>query len=1201
MKIKDILALNLEEDITNVIDLENLQEEELLSEIENYIVTEGLAEEFSKLTSLFTSNIKETGIWLSGFYGSGKSYLGKLWGYILSNPVIKGTPARERILQRFNGISDEYLIKNEIMGLYNQKFHVVTFDVAKQNTNRGLAFTLYSNFLKSLKLPENEHGILLYQLMIEDAELNTEQYIKNKLGIIWSDIRKKRLSYIKAIKDAYIQLNNSEHDYENVMATIRGEMDHFDANKLKDELSNYLDIINDEEIVFVFDEASEAINQKKFGLLDFEGISEALSSLGSKVWTMAIAQEKLDDVINNSNVSKSQLTKMTDRFKTKIHIESTEVDVIIRSRLLRKNDKGQNLLQDHYNEYSGSITDMAMLHGTGLSKTDTKDSYITYYPFYKYQFDLMQNFLFGTKGYASTKVSARGMIISTYDILKKEIQNLDLYSTVNAWQISNQAQPQPPVVLVNRYDNAEKILKESRYIISGRKLLETINFLTEAYIVPTTLSNIIKSFVSNVDDCYKIEKAIEHALTCLVESKILIFSNNTYRITSDIEQRLLDEMNDFVVQSYVKKKMAIDAYKKTTVVKTLGKITDSNIGYDFYITSDNDDELTTPQTKYLKLKIKSLYSISDDRTSDINSIKVDYQNDKDTIWLIPYNNKFAEIDAILDEIKRYNDIIEKYPDPNSEESKYIRDFASIKDVKQATLQSLIESSLQNGTSVYLFNANILDKDNWQNIVQKQQREVIHNVYTKCLSSQLSDSIAIKVIKENNGVKLHSYFSGADFEFFDKDGILVGDKLKVSEEVLLQMNNTFVDGDSLESALLKPPTGYIFGTVISTVAALMRGGKVIAKYNGKEKYSWKDDDVTTIFSNSREFRKASFKAITKSLTATQKNDIVSSLQQFDCKDRNGKNIDWNTNDYDLVTAIVTLANDYYKMVQNLRNSNKKFDTYYPEMKDEEKILSDYLGTVNDTNYIDKAEKYIENTDVFENSINHIKKVQHFMKDKQPLIEKWNSFIIDVQEEFEKSAKKNEVVDENIEEFKNLVKKSIIVNYQKLQNIYQKIKDEYYRLFSEEATKMTQRYKVLKEKSENILKEINKLPDRLNISAYRRVESTLQYSLKRIIENISIEDGTKDAKSKLTYSDVLSSIAVYTSKDSELDILENSLVYENPSHGDYGNNMPPQPIIKTYETKALTGEIVVNEYKSWLTKELRRVSQMKDTDIIKITNY
>lgn len=81
----------------------------------------------------------------------------------------------------------------------------------------------------------------------------------------WSQILTKMLEYAKAAKSIFINAGNSESDYENLMTIIRRDMDQFSAN-----------------------------------LLDLEGISEALSSLVAKVWTIAIAQEKLDDVINNS-------------------------------------------------------------------------------------------------------------------------------------------------------------------------------------------------------------------------------------------------------------------------------------------------------------------------------------------------------------------------------------------------------------------------------------------------------------------------------------------------------------------------------------------------------------------------------------------------------------------------------------------------------------------------------------------------------------------------------------------------------------------------------------------------------------------------------------------------------------------------------------------------------------------------------------
>jgi len=394
MLIKDILTIDLSEDIKNVIDLEDLSETAIQSEIENYIITDGLAAEYTSFVSVFSSNIIETGVWISGFYGSGKSYFGKLLGYMMSNRIICGTPARDRILQRFTGINDEALVKNTIAKLNTINARVVFLDIAKQDTSKGLPYALFRNFLKSLELPENEHGFLLFSLMCNSKYSNTADFVQDKIGKSWNEIKSNRILYISSIKEIYLNSGSSETDYNSVLTTIRREIDEFSASKLKEELTTYFKAVTDEKVVFLFDEASEAINQKKFTLLDLEGLSESLSSLGGKVWTIAIAQEKLDDVINNSNVSKAQLTKVTDRFKTKIHLEATEVDVIIRSRLLKKKDDAAEKLKDHYQKNSGKIADHSGLIGTG--KTEDIDSYLTYYPFYQNQFGLLQNPLWQT-------------------------------------------------------------------------------------------------------------------------------------------------------------------------------------------------------------------------------------------------------------------------------------------------------------------------------------------------------------------------------------------------------------------------------------------------------------------------------------------------------------------------------------------------------------------------------------------------------------------------------------------------------------------------------------------------------------------------------------------------------------------------------------------------------------------------------------
>lgn len=1198
MKIKDILTIDLTEDIKNVIDLEDVSEAEIQAEIENYIVTDGLAKHYADFVVTFTSNIVETGAWISGFYGSGKSYFAKLLGYLLSNRSISGTPARDRILQRFTGIKDESLIKNSIARLNKENCRVVFLDIAKQDTSKGLAYTFFRNFLKSLDLPENEHGFFLYQLMINDNQTNVQSYIDKKIGKNWNQIKNRLLEYTKTIKTIYLQVGNSESDYENLMATIRRDIDQFSSSRLKDELYNYLQINNDEKIILFFDEASEAITQQKYSLLDLEGISESLSSLGAKVWTIAIAQEKLDDVINNSNTTKAQLTKVTDRFKTKIHLEATEVDMIICNRLLNKKDTAVEKLKDNYHKNSGKISDHAALNATGISKLDSLGVYIKYYPFYEYQFNLLQNFLFGSKGLASTKVAARGMIITTYDILKRELAEKELFATVTGWQIAKQAQPQPTVRLVHRYDNAERILKATHSRISGRNLLETISFLTEAEVVPTTVSNIIKSYIEDPEDFHKVYDEIVKALADLVEAKILLSTNNTYRITSDIEQRLLDEMNGFAVQSFVKKKQVVMAYKASPFIRTLARISDDNLPYDFYITTDNDDELTNPPMKQLKLKLKSIYNLKDNRTAELEEVKVQSQNDKDLIWLLPDNSSFLEIDRLIDEIQRITYLESKYNNPQSEEAFIMRSFSTAKGEKENRLQDLVEQSLHNATAVYLYNTYQLDKNSWLAILQSLQHNVIQNVYSKRLAAQLSDEMAPKVIKEANNSRLQSYFAGPEFQFFDAQGNFIGENLKATEEILFKIRNTFLDGDTLTKELEKPPTGFTFGTVISTVASLMRGGKIMAKYNGAEKFSWRDDGVTIIFAISREFRKASFKAIAKSLLAQQKNEIVTTLQELKCEENTGKKIDWNTNDFDLVNAIRDLAKRFCDKVDDMRKQNKDFDLLFAEINEQKDILNEFTGVVSEANYIEKAENFLTHQESFNKAVKAVDKVEKFIRNNLPKLQEWKSFATGVKDELSKLAKTNILISQLYLKFNQFYGKEVVKSYVSLQLIAQKIKDEYFSLMSNAAKDMADKYRQLKTYAEKIIKEINRLPAGLNDVVLAKSQALLHYAEQRTQADVDIDFEVKDKHSRFTYSEILSFIELYGGKKTELEILKDSLIKETPPEPK-PNDINPVPAKQVVLTTTFPSQrLKVSEYKQWLHHELQRLSAVSDNDEIEI---
>lgn len=1198
MQIKEILTIDLSEDIKNVIDLEDLSEREIQSEIENYIVTDGLAKEYDDFVTVFTSTILETGVWISGFYGSGKSYFGKLLGYLLSNKIISGTPARERILQRFSGITDEALIKNSISKLNAFNCRVVFLDVAKQDTSKGLAYTLFKNFLKSLNLPQNEYGYFLFQMMIEEQSSDIGDFIFQKLGKNWIELKKSPIQYAGAAKEIFLASGKTESDYDNILKTLRNGIDQFDASSLKNEIDRYLEIVSGERVIFLFDEASEAVNQGKINLLELEGLSESLSSLGGKVWTIAIAQEKLNDVINNSNVSVAQLTKVTDRFKTKIHLEATEVDTIIRSRLLKKTASAMEKLREYFQSNSGAIADHSTLTG-GVNKTEDADSYVTYYPFYKNQFEQLQNFLFGTKGYASTKVAARGMIFTAYEILKKELQNQEIFTVATGWQIARTALSQPSVRLVNRLDNAEKRLKEHGLRISGRRLLETVNFLNESEIAQTSISNIVKSFIGKPQDFYHVQPEIEKALELLVEAKILLFSNGTYRISSDIEQRLLDEMEQFAVQTFMKKTLITTNIKASSTVKTLARLNDNNLQYDFYLTTDGDDELTNPNRKELKFKIKSLYNISEDRTADIDTLKTQHQNDKDIIWLIPDNSAFKEIDKLIDEIKRIEFIEQKYQSGRSEEAPIVQSFLTAKAEKENHLKNLIDRTLQNGTAVYLYNTSQLDKDNWQTTLQSQQRQVVNNLYFKRLDSQLSDDIAAKIIKEGNAQKLKTYFAGADFRFFDAEGNFVGEKLKPAEEILYRIRNNFVDGLALQNELEKPPTGYSFGTVISTLAALMRGGKIIAKYDGDNKFSWREDKVGTIFSNATQFRKASFKAVSKSLSSQQKNEIVTTLQNLDYETHTGSKVDWNTNDFDLGNAVRELAKRFADKVDDMRTQHREFDTLFAGLDAKKNVLNNFTGVVSENNYIDKANEFTTNKESYTEAVIAIEKAEKFVGKNLPKLREWKRFADGVTEELSKSARTNAEIAKHYSDFQMQYGAEIVKNFAAIQQTVQKIKDEYYSLMKTAAEDMAGKYGQLKNDAEKLIAEINLLPAGLNAQAANKANTVAQFAEQRTKSNVALDWDVKDKETKFTYSEMLSFIDLYNSKKTEIDILKSSLIREVPQIQTVLNT-ETTPQIKVIQTKMPERKLKIGEYRIWLQSELQRIANSNEADEIEIND-
>jgi len=1194
--IKDILVLDLSEDIKDVIDLEDRDENEIQQELESYIVTDGIGRHINKFTDLFTSNIKETGCWISGFYGSGKSYFGKMLGHILANPMINGTPARERFIARLKGVTDESLIENAIRKLDAVNSRVIFLDVAKQNTENGLAFTLFANFLKSLGFRDDLYGYMEFDLFL-DGEYEVFKEKAQQLGDKdWDELKKSNKQVAKIMRNGFASMGYSEAEYEEMKNTYEFSIEHFDATKFKTELEKYLKIYTDETLVFIFDEASEAVSLGKISLLDLEGISEALSSISSKVWTVAIAQEKLDDVINNANVNKSQLTKVTDRFKTKIHLESTEVDVIIRSRLLQKKSTHFNQLVTYFRQNEGLVSDATNLKSTFPTKTDLAEDFATYYPFHKYQFDILQKFLFSSNALVATQIAARGMIITTFDVLRKQMREQELFAFTPGYAICTEAQPAPPVALVNKYDTARKVLKDSNLGINGEQLLKTIHLLSESEVVSATVENITKSYITDLNRYYEIKPKIEKALELLEKAKVVLQTNNVYKITSDLETKLLDEMNNFDVELFTKKRFLINYLKELKFFTPVSSLVDGTDSFKFNVQSDQDDELIQG-SKQLKLVVYSLFNIGEKRQDFIEQIKMETQFGKDQITLVPENSDFIQIDHLIGEIKRCTYMEEKYAaesDPNTKQ--IIRSFATIREEKEKELRVKIGKAYNNASLIYLFDEYYLNGDTFKGTINDTQRKLVNNIFTKRVATQLSEALVPRIFNESKD-RLHRLFSGSDFSFYDANGNFVGEHLKVVEEINGKIAAKFIDGKSLETDLAGAPWGYAFGTVVTTLAALFRAGRLAVKFNGESYFSHEQKAVHDAFTNATKFKSASFKSISAALTAAQKNQAVQLLLDLDIADHINRKVDWGITDFDLADAIRQLADHFLTALATLGETVDHFETLFPKVAAQKTKLQEYTGKVTEANYIEKVEKLLATADRFRSSIETILKAQKFVKKDYDRIKEYQRFINAVDAELKKANQSDLAIEDAGKEFKRLYTQDMVANFTQLQQQSQIVKDRYFKLLKNAASAMTNLYQMLEAKVAAALKDLRaNYPADLNQHNLSKLENLQQYCADRRVAEPEIGFSVTDKNSGYSLSDMLNYSALAASKESELLLIQSDfrvqgrdIIVDGPD--------TPEPA-RRIRLQIPGKEMSVQEYKVVLQKHLGVISAAHPGDTIEI---
>lgn len=803
------------------------------------------------------------------------------------------------------------------------------------------------------------------------------------------------------------------------------------------------------------------------------------------------------------------------------------------------------------------------------------------------------------------------MLISAFELLRREaLSDRDLYTHVNASQLCRNAEESVPESLRARYNQADEHLTDIKLkFVVGHDMLQTIHFLTESG-AKTTVENISRAYVNCPNDYFTVLEEVKKACKKLADDEILILSGDEYRITSETQQRIFEMMANYDgIANYRIKGEITKEVKKMQLVRQAQTITADSGNVTFALQTDGGEPLNTGGNPNMKVVFHDILNVKPSLGEYVEKVKEDTQSDKNTICVIPSPDYASEIQQAAETILRIL-YIKDVPNLTDEEKKVVAEIVGTLEDKTRQLEQAIVKSYDEGRLVYLYNVSIMQQQSASQIIKDTELKMYDNIYSKRLGGALKDSIALQLLKVGANQLQNTIGSQPDFQFFDTSGQFIGDQLPVITEIMAH-TATYNSGADLERDLGAAPTGYTFGTIFSTLAALFRASKIIIKYNNQEYHSWQQDGAKEPFMTARNFQRASFKAVTKSLGYNEKRDIVDTLKDCNFKQLTGGNLSYNMNDFELVDAIRLLAvTEIQKVNNNICNDDER-ERLFRRSIAAKNLLLQYAKTVTDTNYFTTARTFLNDNDneEFVNAIDKIEKDIRFINENLKTIEEQKSYLLDVKDEMEFVGIPMQAFDTLNERYSKMLESDPVHNYQQMQQVFQQVRDLYYQYMQQYAESMTQGYCELDGKLEQVRKKAEDYPKKWNASLITKLDDKQKTCRRYAVTKIELKHyDIRCCRCHLQLRDIDNAIKMLPQLQTEADVFDTEVKTTaptppqpptpSPSPGQQPQPQPqPQPTIRKLRSQLPTGQLSVAQYKQWLKQQLAMVNSYDEKDILK----
>lgn len=371
----------------------------LRNEVAEYEVTGNVEENLRRLLRYYSDAVRggqvtEIGVWVSGFYGSGKSSFTKYVGLALDpGRVIDGRPFRDLLAERINPPE----IKAELLTLAQQyPATVIMLDLGSEQlaarASESVSTVLYWKVLQRFGFSKIEKLAYLEFCLDREGRLEAfKQAYRGQFGGEWDSVHDEPMRAVAAASQLVPRFYPREYPDTKAFMSLRFSL----AGDLRDQAGQMLDLIRRktgrENVIFLIDEVGQYVAPRSELILNLDGLARNFKELGQgKVWIVATGQQTLTEIVERAALNSSELNKLRDRFPIALTLDATDIREITWRRLLTKSADGERALQSLFRQNGQALVTHTRLAGSRLDRGELDaGTFARLYPFLPSHFDLL--------------------------------------------------------------------------------------------------------------------------------------------------------------------------------------------------------------------------------------------------------------------------------------------------------------------------------------------------------------------------------------------------------------------------------------------------------------------------------------------------------------------------------------------------------------------------------------------------------------------------------------------------------------------------------------------------------------------------------------------------------------------------------------------------------------------------------------------